>query len=110
MNEYPFLLKPDTAPVAFTSDGTTPSLHTLWPAPASNQTPRLMQVIIQNPVTNPTFYITVGSVNTIAATSSSHPIYAGTIQTFSVNEANNYFSALSASGSATLSVTPGAGE
>ena len=107
---FPFLLTPQTAPVAFTSNGSTAATTALWPALASTQTPGVRQIIVQNPTGNPTFYITVGNTNTIAATTSHHQIYAGSIQTFSVNEANNYFSALSASGSATLQVTPGAGE
>ena len=107
---YPFLLTPSTIPVAFTSNGSTASTQALWAALAATQTPGIRQIIVQNPAGNPTFYIAVGTSSGVAATSNSHQIYAGTIQTFSVNEVNNYFSALSASGTATLTVTPGAGE
>ena len=110
MSEYPFLLNPSTAPVSFTSDGSTAATHPLWTAPVTGQAPRMMQVIVRNPLNNPIFYIKVGSTSGIAATSSNHPIDPGSIQTFSVNEANNYFSALSASGSATMTVTPSVGD
>ena len=110
MSEYPFLLTPNTLPVSFTSDGVTAATHPLWTAPVTGQTPVLKQIIVQNPVGNPSFYIKVGTTADIAATSTNHEIYAGSVQVFSVNEANNYFSALSASGSATLKVTPSVGD
>ena len=103
------MLIAETLPVSFTSDGATATTHMLWAAPSTNA-PVVRQIIVQNPTGNPTFYVKVGTTSGIAATSANHPIYPGTIQTFSVNEYNNYFSALSASGTAILTVTPGAGE
>jgi hypothetical protein len=108
LSEYPFLLTPDTLPVNFASDGTTPATHPLWNAPAG--APVIRQVIIDNPVGNPTFYIAVGPTSAVAATNANKKIYAGTCQTFSIREDNRYFSALSASGQATIDVTPGSGE
>lgn len=109
MSEFPFLLTPSTMPVTFTSDGSSASTKKLWDAPATGQPVTRRQIIVRNPTGNPNFYIAVGTSTMSGATSSNHQIDPS-IQVFSVSEVNNYFSALSASGSATITVTPGAGE
>ncbi len=57
----PFLLTASTLPIAFTSDGTHAVPAPLWPAPTALQTPVIRQILIQNPIGNPIFYIAVGT-------------------------------------------------
>ncbi len=106
----PFLLTASTLPIAFTSDGTHAVPAPLWTAPTALQRPVIRQILIQNPIGNPIFYIAVGKSTMAAATSANLQIYPGMVLSFSVNEQNNYFSALSASGTATMTVTPGFGD